>query len=143
MPFDRASAASALTGTSEPVWFMMWLTMISRVRRVIWSLKALRITPGSSAGAGHFASFSTTPRRLALSRHGSSPPGCSWKVIRISSPASKSRPLRTKARPSVVFLVSATSSAFAPMKAAAFARTSSAASLWSVFGWPGSNARSR
>src|SRR5271157_665854 len=94
----------------------------TRVRGVIACRKRSTNWSGSLAGMGIFTCFHTAPSRLARSCQPQTPPGCSWSVVMISSPAFRSIPWATKFMPKVAFWVRAISSAEALTSFPTFSR---------------------
>ncbi len=93
IPFERASALSSLTGKTTPVAVVIWLKKSTRVRGLIASLKRFNTAAAFGTGFGSVIFFTTIPYRFARRFQGCSPLGCSWSVIKTSSPGFMSRPL--------------------------------------------------
>ena len=103
----------------------VWLMLMIRVFGVMAAAKAPTISSVVRIVGLRGTSLIVIPALFSLSFQGPTWPGCSRLDMRTSSPGLRSRPLMTKLSPSVVLLVSATSSGEAPTNAASLARTDS------------------
>ena len=96
-----------------------WQKASTRVRSVIAARSGSINCAASSTGLGRSTSRTTSPSRAALARQGFTPTGCSWLVVRISSPARRPlTPSATNSSPTEALRLMASSSGRAPISAA-------------------------